>query len=131
MRTFLFKKLVRDKILDSMLADQDQSPEYRIMDNEEYLVELKRKLLEEVSELVKATDNELLEEIADIYEILGYLLQSSGHSKDDLEIKIAAKKAKAGGFDNKVYVEYVEVADNHPMVAYFLKQPEKYEEVVG
>jgi predicted house-cleaning noncanonical NTP pyrophosphatase (MazG superfamily) len=50
MKKFSFKKLVRDNVLEAMLKDQEQNPNYRTLSDDEFLIELKKKLLEEVYE---------------------------------------------------------------------------------
>lgn len=53
MRKFKFAKLVRDKIPGNMKRD-GQKAVVKVLADEDYLLELKRKILEEASELVKA-----------------------------------------------------------------------------
>ena len=48
MRTFRYDKLIRDKIVDSMIAN-GESPDYHVCSNEEFVSALQLKLAEEVS----------------------------------------------------------------------------------
>ena len=49
---YTYNKLVRDKIVEN-IKNSGRNPSYRIMDNEEYLKELNKKLLEEAHEFVE------------------------------------------------------------------------------
>lgn len=55
---------------------------YRIIeDNDEFLIELKNKLLEEANEVVLSdSEEELIEELADIFEVIDSILKETGIS---------------------------------------------------
>lgn len=129
MKRFQFKKLVRDKILESMLANPDQTPNYRILDSEEYITELKSKLVEEVAELQNAPADEVVEEIADIYEILNHLKKELNLSEQEIQTTIALKHKKVGGFEKKAYIEHNDVVDSSNWISKYQEQPHKYPEI--
>lgn len=129
MRKFQFKKLVRDKIIEAMLSDPGQEPDYRTMDDTEYEAELKTKLVEEVAEIAKAADDELIGELADIEEIIDAILKLKGFTREQLQGKQNAKRDRVGGFEKRAYVESVSVEDNHELIKKYQEQPEKYPEL--
>lgn len=94
-------KLVRDLIPNIIEAD-DKIAVTRIMDDTEYLIELERKLKEEVEEYLQ-TDNEIdaIEELADIMEVILALAEVYD---GDVEAVRKAKADKRGGFEDKIYL---------------------------
>lgn len=104
----VFKKLVRDKIPE-ILKEKKILTNIRVLDNEEYLTELKKKLQEEVNEFLGAKDDEeFIAELTDILEVVEYLslIKNTGWNK--LMEKKNEKKIKRGGFEKKLFLEYTE-----------------------
>ena len=66
MSTAEYHKLVRDKIPE-MIREQGETPVFRILEQEEYLKELDRKLHEEIREY---QEDKSLEELADVLEVM-------------------------------------------------------------
>jgi len=99
-----FNKLVRDKIPEIIEANKEQV-EFKILSDEEYLIELKKKLLEECNEVINVNNkDELLEELADLLEVMKALAKIGDFNFRDIE-KVAKQKAlKRGAFDNKIYL---------------------------
>ena len=128
-RKFKFEKLIRDKILDSMLSNPDQNPQWKTLSDEDFIIELKKKLLEEVHELIKLETIDP-EEIADIQEVLNYIISVSSSSKEEIEKLMKEKKEKVGGFDKRAFVGIQEINDDSEWVDEYLKQPEKYPEII-
>ncbi|MDD2566212.1 MAG: nucleoside triphosphate pyrophosphohydrolase [Candidatus Gracilibacteria bacterium] len=94
-------KLVRD-LIPEIIESRGEIAVTRILDSEEYTLELKKKLLEEVNEFLESENDS--EELADILEVVYALGEKGGISKDGLE-KIRQEKAtKRGGFKNKIYL---------------------------
>lgn len=131
MRHFYFKKLVRDGVIENMLADATQHPKHRKLDDEEFYQELAKKLVEESSELLKAPTDERLEELADVYEVLQAMMSELRVSESDLQQAVEAKLQKRGGFEKRAYVDYIDVDDDCKWIDYYLEQPEKYPELEG
>lgn len=98
-----FNKLVRDKIPDFILKD-NELPVTRILNDEEYLVELNRKLQEEVNEYL---EDENILEIVDILEVLRAICKQKGISMEEIEEKRVKKATVRGAFDDKVYLERI------------------------
>ena len=74
----VYYKLVRDKIPEIILKD-NELPTTRILDDEEYIKELNRKLQEEVNEYLEA---ENIEEMVDILEVIRAILEHKGVTYD-------------------------------------------------
>lgn len=99
-----YDKLVRDKI-PQIIEHSGKKCSTRILRDEEYLVELRKKFLEEFEEY-KATDNsdEAVQELADLLEILYALAEIHGASRERLEQIRARKEEERGGFRDKVFL---------------------------
>lgn len=92
-------KLVRDNIPQIIIAD-GKKPITRILDDEEYLEELDRKLREEVEEYQA---DKSIEEMADVLEVLFAICEARGHSVKELMEVRDAKREKRGGFEKKIF----------------------------
>lgn len=104
----IYNKLVRDRIPE-VITRNGKTCSTRILDNEEYIEELKKKSFEELEEYVKAqTDEEAMEELADILEILHALAKVHGSTIRDVDDIRKSKAEKRGGFRDKVFLIEVE-----------------------
>lgn len=92
-------KLVRDKI-PQMIAAAGKKPITRILEQEEYLVELDRKLNEEVAEYQA---DKSLEEMADVLEVLFAICEARGHSVEELMAVRDEKRERRGGFGQRIF----------------------------
>jgi len=109
-----YNKIVRTKI-PQIIRDNGSEP--KIRDDEATFKDTRKlfklKILEEAYELrdAKSTD-EILDEAADVVQVVIDYLSTVGHSIDDLEIARAAKEIKRGTFLRPglrpVYLESVE-----------------------
>lgn len=96
-----FNKLVRDKIPE-IIEQNNEVAITEILKDEDYKKELKNKLIEECNEVTKANDLELLEELADMLEVIQALAKIQNKNLDDI-LKIKEEKRIArGGFDKKI-----------------------------
>lgn len=128
MRRFAFKKLIRDKVIDDMLKS-GQEPLYHVMEDNEYLSELKKKLVEEAMELSSASPSDLPEEIADLQEVIDCLIAAAKSTKEDI-LKIQSQKtARKGSFKRRIYVEDAGGPEGSEFLDYYLKSPHKYPEI--
>jgi predicted house-cleaning noncanonical NTP pyrophosphatase (MazG superfamily) len=89
----VYNKLVRDNIPEIIEKDGKESV-IEIMDEDEFLEELNKKLVEET--------NEYIEEIADILEVIHGILKAKGVSFEEVERIRMQKKQKRGGFEKKI-----------------------------
>ena len=93
-------KIVRDKIPE-IIESQGNSPNTRILSEEEALDTLVEKLFEEANEF---SDDRNLEELADLLEVIQSLAELLGHTPEDLEKARKEKVLKRGGFKKRIYL---------------------------
>lgn len=112
----IFNKLVRDNI-PNIIENNGEKAITRILSDKEYRVELYKKLLEESQEVINSQDTEdILEELADVLEVLKSIAELENRNLDDI-IEIAnQKRLKRGGFSKKIFLEktnkwYMKVGD--------------------
>ncbi len=103
-----YNKLVRNKIPE-IIVKNNGTPTTRILTDEDYNIELIKKLKEECKEVENANDKkEILEECADVLQVIEDIAKLNGSSIDEIvEIK-KHKEEKRGAFDSKVFLESVE-----------------------
>lgn len=99
-----YNKLVRDKIPEIIEKDGRKAV-YHVLSEGEFIAELDKKLNEEVKEYQK---DKSLEEMADILEVLYAISKARGYTVDELGSKCREKAEERGGFDKKLYLEYVD-----------------------
>lgn len=99
-----YNKLIRDKIPEIVRKD-GWIPKLRTLNKKEFEKELKKKVLEEAKELVKAKDKEeLINEIVDIQEIVDSLIGESNLTKSEIRKRQQAKNKKRGGFKKQLFL---------------------------
>ena len=112
-----YNKLVRDRMIDIFKHDVENkvsASDYKVhyMEREETLERLKDKLLEEAQEVFDAYGKEdktaLKEEIADVIEVIDAILYHNNISLDEVLAIRNKKKEKKGGFENGLYLEYID-----------------------
>ena len=102
----IYNKLVRDKIPD-VIAAKEKTPVTSVLAETEYKKALEDKFYEEYQEVVEASGDERCEELADVVEVIRALAKLENRSLEDI-IKLAdEKRAKRGGFDDRVFLEKV------------------------
>ncbi|WP_416198471.1 MAG: Phosphoribosyl-ATP pyrophosphohydrolase [Sporanaerobacter sp.] len=94
----VYNKLVRDNIPEIIEKDGKKSV-IEIMDENEFLEELNKKLIEETEEYI---EDENIEEIADILEVIHGILKAKGTSFEEVEKIRLEKRHKRGGFEGKI-----------------------------
>lgn len=102
---YVYNKLVRDKIPEEINEKGDRKANYRVLDNDEYLKELDKKLFEEAHEFVEEHSTQ---ELADLMEVIGAIMKANNISLDDVEVARNIKNEKKGKFENKIYLIDVE-----------------------
>ena len=100
-----YKKLVRDKIPEIIMLNEGRSCNTRILDNDEYLLELNKKIKEELNEYLESGK---IEELADLEEVLRAILDSKGVSYEEFEQIRKRKVEKRGAFKDRIYLEGIE-----------------------
>ena len=97
----IYNKLVRDNIPKIMIQN-GAKPITRILSKEEYLIELNKKLSEEVNEYLESGN---IEELADIQEVILGILDIKNVSIEELESVRKAKVKKRGAFTKRIFLE--------------------------
>lgn len=100
----IYNKLVRDKIPE-IIEKEGKTAKTRVLSNDEYLVELIKKLGEEYEEFQE--DNSV-EELADIQEVVLAIAEALDIKPGDLAHTMANKAIKRGAFKKRIYLESVE-----------------------
>lgn len=101
----VFNKLVRDNIPDKIASNGEEAIT-RILDDDEYKIELYKKLLEEADEVISSKDSvETMEELADVLEILKSIAELHGKTIDDILEIADQKRSKRGGFEKRIFLE--------------------------
>jgi predicted house-cleaning noncanonical NTP pyrophosphatase (MazG superfamily) len=105
----VYNKLVRDKI-PQIIEQAGKTFTTRILEDDEYRKELRKKAFEELEEYMSASDDETaLEELADVLEIIHALAECHGGTFERVEQIRSEKAEKRGGFKEKIFL--VEVHD--------------------
>ena len=102
---YTYNKLVRDKIVSNINSQDGKNTTYRILNDEEYLCELNKKLIEESHEFIEENN---IEELADIMEVLESIMELKNISWNEVRDIQNNKRIKRGGFKDKIYLETVE-----------------------
>ena len=102
-----YNKLVRDKIPE-IIESNGEKPITRILDSTEYNEELIKKLNEEYQEVVNADEDNVIEELADMLEVMESIAELHNRTLDDILEAKEKKKIKRGGFSKKLYLKDVE-----------------------
>jgi predicted house-cleaning noncanonical NTP pyrophosphatase (MazG superfamily) len=128
-RSFLQNKLWRDKTPD-LMESTGSKIDVTILNDIDFDKQLRSKLQEETTEVVTATSVQaLIEELADVYEVIDALCVLHGINKQKLIAMQEKKRDMKGGFFERKYV----TVSHHPLesfgVAYCLNDPEEYPEI--
>lgn len=99
----VYNKLVRDKIPE-IIAKDNRKPITTILNNKDYLIELNRKIQEEVKEYLESNS---IEELADIVEVIYGILEVKNISIEEFENVRKSKVQKRGAFKEKIFLEKV------------------------
>ncbi|MCX6739310.1 MAG: nucleoside triphosphate pyrophosphohydrolase [Candidatus Parcubacteria bacterium] len=97
----IYHKLVRDKIPEHILKT-GRTPVTHIADEEEYWKKLKEKLNEEVTEFQQ---DENIEELADILEVIGAIIQYKHFSPSELSEVKKNKAEDRGRFTKRIILD--------------------------
>lgn len=99
-----YNKLVRDRIPE-IIAETGKNYSTRILDQEEFILELKKKSIEELDEYLNTNNDEkAIEELADLLEVLHALAETHGVSIEKVEELRKQKAKKRGSFKEKIYL---------------------------
>lgn len=101
----VYNKLVRDKIPE-IIENDGETPIVRTLNDNEYRIELGKKLKEEYEEVLAANKKEeRLEELADMLEIISALAHLEDEDIQTVINIMDKKREKRGGFTKKLFLE--------------------------
>lgn len=95
-----YNKAVRDKI-PQIIESSGKTCNVKTLSDEQFLIELEKKLTEELTEYQESKD---VEELADILEVIYKISQLKGVNLDKIRRE---KVEKRGGFERKLFLENV------------------------
>lgn len=99
-----YNKLIRDRIPEITKADSWQS-KTKVLNQKNFIIELKKKILEEAKELNEGKSKKnLVEELVDIQEIIDAILREKKIKFSDFRKIQTKKRQKRGGFKKKLFL---------------------------
>lgn len=130
MKKVTHNKLVRDRI-PNIIIGHGLSFKARKLDAVDFENELTNKLVEEANEVAEKVQwlnhkceqepvskeeytldmQDIKEELADVLEVYVHLVKSLGLTTNDIEVAANEKRAKRGSFEDRIYLEWVEDAN--------------------
>ena len=102
---YTYNKLVRDKIPENIDSENGRKSKYRILNDDEYLKELNKKVIEEANEFIEENS---IEELGDLMEVLNAIMKLKGYKMEDVNTAMKKKVDKKGSFNDRIYLEYVD-----------------------
>ena len=112
-KTVKYYKLIRDRIPE-IIKGAGWKPEVRKLKKTQFLKALKKKVAEEAGELIRAKDkNGIINEIADIQELIDVLTAEIRASKHEIKKFQDVKRKKRGGFKKRLFLLKTEKQDNN------------------
>ena len=102
----MYGKLVRDNI-PNIIESKGEIPVTKILNDETYKSELEKKLYEEYKEVIDASADDRIEELADMIEIIRALAKLEGKTLQDIVEIADNKNIKRGAFKEKIFLEKV------------------------
>ena len=129
-RKFKTDILVRNNRIQQM-QDQGIVVNYQILDDKQYICELKRKIVEEANEVAVADSiEELSSEIGDVLEVIDHLIDVYKLDIDNIQKLKTDKQNRIGKFDKRYKTNFVEIDEDNEAINYYLKKKDKYPEIV-
>ena len=96
----MYNKAIRDKIPE-IIKNSGNSCNVKTLNDDDFLIELEKKLKEELEEYF---ENKTIEELGDMIDVINRIVILKGVSSDDFE-KIRSKKISTnGGFDKNFFL---------------------------
>ena len=102
---YVYNKLVRDKIPENINSIEGRKANYKVLNDDEYLQELDKKLFEEAHEFI---EEHSIEELANLMEVIFAIMKVENILIEDIEKAREIKNIKKGKFNNKIYLIDVE-----------------------
>lgn len=102
-KKYYHRKLIRDKIPELIEANNGQF-ETKILGKKEFKKELKKKLVEEAKEVIETDDKGLINELADVLELVKSIASHYGINFSEIEKYQKEKRKRVGGFKRKIFL---------------------------
>ena len=102
-----YNKLVRDHIPE-LIQKSGYECDVTTLSETEYRQALRDKILEEAQEVAQASDRELVNELADLLEVIDALMESYGIENECILLERDHKRAEKGGFEHKIKLLWTE-----------------------
>ncbi len=96
-----YHKLVRDRIPE-IIRQSGIECETAVLSDAEYCQALRLKLIEEATEVAEADKDNLVAELADLYEVIDALMLNYGISGDELLAEKIKRREARGSFAKKI-----------------------------
>jgi len=104
----------------------------QVLTPDDFIAELKKKLVEEAHEVAYAkTQKELTEELADIMEVIHTLAKACEIPLEKIEYMRVKKNIDRGGFEERKYSSFVTLDSTNTEIQYYLDRPDKYPEITA
>jgi len=130
MRKFALNKLWRDRTPENMIKTGAIIHVTRLND-EEYKKRLGLKLIEEAQEVYQTqSQDELLNELADVLEVIDCIIKFHQLSKNDIIQRQAEKRNYRGSFLERKYVTIAEYIQGSPAEQYALNDITRHPEII-
>jgi predicted house-cleaning noncanonical NTP pyrophosphatase (MazG superfamily) len=107
MRSTRYHTLVRDKIPDIIRAGGGV-PQLRVLDDDEYLAELKKKIIQSAWDVFYSEPQNLKEHFAELLEISTWMMKGVDVDPQDVFAVVEQRREARGGFAEKYYLVSVE-----------------------
>lgn len=102
---YIYNKLVRDRIPENINSMEGRKCNYKILNKDDYLEELDKKLFEEAHEFIEEHNTE---ELADLMEVIFAIMKDRNISIEDIETVRQIKNSRKGSFNDRIYLIDVE-----------------------
>jgi len=96
-----YNKLVRD-LIPEIIRQDGRRCGVEVMPEDEYVRALKDKLIEEAQEAAAAGPEDLVKELADLYEVVGALMLACRIDRHAVLAKQEERRQSRGGFDQRL-----------------------------
>ena len=124
--TFGCHKLTRDKT-EERFIQRNINGEFRHIAGDELIQALKKKLHEEVDEIMESKDtHELMTEIADVLDVLDALRTAYAISDQTLNAYRATLHQTRGTFETGLYLDTFTIESDNPQYETYISRPHKY-----
>lgn len=102
-----YHKLVRDKIPE-IIQQSGSKCEILTLSESEYRQALRQKVVEEAQEVAVANEENIVTELADIYEVIDAIIESYGINRELIIAEQIRRRNERGGFQKRIKLLWTE-----------------------